>query len=124
MKSLYTLLLTTLFFLLVSGCSAPIDRSEVFPRDEPIEIRLDFRFAENYDDPGYIQFINLSEGMKSYFWEFGYKDDNGTWVTSKLEEPYVFFPENREYVVVLTGIDFRGEKHQVRQWVPVVYRCC
>lgn len=124
MKKLYYLPIALPLLLMFGGCTEPIDRSEVFPRDEPIEIRLDFSFSENYDDPGYIQFYNHSKGIKSFIWEFGYEDENGNVVTSKKAEPYVFFPENREYVVVLTGIDFRGQKHRVRHWVPVVYRCC
>ncbi len=109
---------------LCCSCEAPIDRSDVFPIGDVIEITLDFDFQESTTDPGYIQFNNLSKGFQSFQWNFGYNDDMGNPVTSKEVNPYIFFPENWEYVVTLTGIDFRGEKHRVRYWIPVVNRCC
>lgn len=125
MKRLIFTLLVAALGIYLQNCTAPIiEAPNPFPEVEKIEIAIDFRFAESYADLGHIQFFNDSKGIVSYQWDFGYTNEKGERVTSKAKDPYIFFPENREYVVTLVGIDFRGEEHRVRHWIPVVYRCC
>ncbi len=124
MKQLQYIMTLLLFILFDFSCQAPvIERpDDPFRRKEATEIVLDFDYRESNSASGFVQFINLSRGFQSFFWDFGFTDAAGKPVTSTEARPYVFFPANGEYLVILEGIDVNNKRHRTRQYVLVKNR--
>ncbi len=96
-----------------------IERPDPFAKPEKVEILLDFTYRESSSASGFVRFNNLSKGIQSYSWNFGYKDESGSLVTSTEASPYTFFPKNGEYLVILKGIDVNGKEQLTHQYVLV-----
>ncbi len=124
-KPRYRLALIALVSLYCS-CEIPtIERNDVFnKKEEAIEILLDFDFRESNSSSGYVQFSNLSKGFQSYFWDFGFKDKDGKAVVSNEARPYVFFPANGEYLIILRGIDINNKEHTIHRYILIKNMCC
>lgn len=106
--------------VVVFGCEkAVIERPNPFAKSEKVEILLDFTYRESSSASGFVRFNNLSKGIQSFSWDFGYKDEKGNPVTSTEATPYTFFPKNGEYLVILKGTDVNGKEHFTRQYVLV-----
>ncbi len=108
------------------SCQAPvIERpDDPFQKKQIIEIVLDFDYQESNSISGFVQFSNLSSGFQSYSWDFGFKDENGKPVTSNEARPYVFFPANGEYLVILIGIDVNNRQQMTRKYILIKNKCC
>lgn len=108
------------------GCQAPlIERpDDPFQKKEPAIIVLDFDYRESNSSSGYVQFSNLSNGFHTFKWSFGFADTNGKLVTSDDARPYIFFPANGEYLVILKGIDVNGDEKMVHKYILIKNKCC
>lgn len=125
MKKLVHGLLIIISTLFYCSCEAPaIERFDQFNEEEVIEILLDFDFRESNSGSGYVQFSNLSKGFQSYFWDFGFKDKDGKAASSNDARPYVFFPANGEYLIILRGIDVNNKEHHIHRYILIKNMCC
>ncbi|MDX1939142.1 MAG: hypothetical protein SFU99_01240 [Saprospiraceae bacterium] len=108
------------------GCQAPlIERpDDPFRKEEPVVLVLDFDYRETNSSSGFVQFSNLSNGYHTFQWSFGFLDANGKPVTSDDARPYVFFPANGEYLVILTATDVNGKQNMVRKYILIKNKCC
>ncbi len=123
MKKPYILALAWLL-LWLPGCFAPvIERpDDPFEKKEPVPIVLDFDYRESNSASGYVQFINLSQGFQSWSWDFGFTYSSGQRATSQDARPYVFFPANGEYLVVLEGLDVNNTLHRTHKYIIIKNR--
>lgn len=88
------------------------------PDIESGPISLDFDYSNSITKSGWIRFMDLSEGIIDYEWNFGFQE-NGEPVKSYTGAPKVRFPSNGSYNVMLVGISYEGDTLTVTKAVIV-----
>ncbi|WP_155184745.1 PKD domain-containing protein [Fulvivirga lutimaris] len=88
------------------------------PDIESGPISLDFDYTNSITKSGWVRFMDLSEGIEDYEWDFGFQE-NGASVKSYTGAPKIRFPSNGHYNVKLVGISYKDDTLTVTKSVVV-----
>ncbi len=104
-----------------SACQQPLGLPGTLPPN-PSNLaaspRVVFQARVSTAFAGMVRFINNSEGMERFHWNFGYLQ-GGEPAVSQEPSPTVFYLRNGVYLVQLIGTDADGKEYQFSRQITI-----